>query len=58
MSPQNSRTWHKKWGSYGSEDGQFKDPEHLAVDSDGNVYVSDKLNNNIQVFAPVDAMID
>jgi len=41
-----------KWGSYGSGEGQFKDPEHLAVDSDGNVYVSDKANNNIQVFSP------
>lgn len=42
-----------KWGSYGTGDGQFKDPEHLAVDSDGNVYVSDKANNNIQVFKPL-----
>ena len=29
-----------KWGSYGSGDGQFVDPEHLTVDSEGNVYVS------------------
>ena len=42
-----------KWGSYGTGDGQFRDPEHLAVDSDGNVYVTDKDNNNIQVFKPV-----
>jgi DNA-binding beta-propeller fold protein YncE len=26
------------------------DPEHLAIDSEGNVYVSDRGNNNIQVF--------
>ena len=43
-----------KWGSYGTGDGQFIDPEHLALDSDGNVYVSDRGNNNIQVFKPVD----
>ena len=36
-----------KFGSAGSGDGQFTDPEHLAVDSDGNVYVTDRKNNNI-----------
>lgn len=41
-----------KWGSYGKGEGQFIDPEHLAVDSQGKVYVSDARNNNIQVFAP------
>jgi tripartite motif-containing protein 71 len=46
-----------KWGSYGSGDGQFVDPEHLAIDSEGNVYVSDRYNNNIQVFAPVNRTI-
>jgi tripartite motif-containing protein 71 len=43
-----------KWGSYGSGDGQFIDPEQLAVDSEGFIYVSDRENNNIQVFKPVD----
>ena len=42
-----------KWGSYGTGNGQFKDPEHLAVDSQGFVYVSDKDHNNIQVFKPM-----
>ena len=42
-----------KWGSYGKGDGQFRDPEHLAVDSQGNVYVSDRKNENIQVFEPI-----
>lgn len=45
-----------KWGSYGKGEGQFKDPEHLAVDSEGNVYVSDRSNNNIQVFAPISSI--
>jgi len=31
-----------KFGSSGSGDGQFTDPEHLAIDSDGNVYVTDR----------------
>ena len=42
------------WGSLGSGNGQFIDPEHLAIDSEGDVYVSDRGNNNIQVFKPVD----
>jgi DNA-binding beta-propeller fold protein YncE len=43
-----------KWGSYGTGDGQFIDPEHLAIDSKGYVYVSDRGRNDIQVFRPVD----
>jgi|GEM_PF-1772058 len=30
-----------KWGSFGSGDGQFYNPEAIAVDSSGNVYVAD-----------------
>jgi DNA-binding beta-propeller fold protein YncE len=40
-------------GSFGKGDGQFQDPEHLAVDSEGNVYVSDRKRDDIQKFAPV-----
>jgi hypothetical protein len=43
-----------KFGSLGKGDGQFTDPEHLAIDSDGNVYVSDGVANTITVFKPVD----
>ena len=49
----NNGNFITKWGSYGTGDGQFIDPEHLAIDSEGNVYVSDRANNNIQVFEPV-----
>jgi tripartite motif-containing protein 71 len=42
-----------EFGSVGKGQGQFRDPEHLAVDHDGNVYVSDRKNNDIQKFAPV-----
>jgi hypothetical protein len=47
-----------KFGSLGKGDGQFTDPEHLAIDSDGNVYVSDGVANTITVFKPVDLLQD
>lgn len=39
-----------KWGSYGSGNGQFYDPNGIAVDSDSNVFVADTYNNRIQKF--------
>ncbi len=42
-----------KIGTYGKAPGQLIDPEHLALDSNGNIYVSDRGNNRIQVFKPV-----
>ena len=41
-----------KFGSDETGAGQLEDPEHLAVDADGNVYVSDRKNNKILVYAP------
>jgi DNA-binding beta-propeller fold protein YncE len=42
-----------KIGTFGKEPGQLIDPEHLAIDYDGNIYVSDRGNNRIQVFKPI-----
>ena len=39
-----------QWGSYGPGDGQFRFPYSVAVDSEDNVYVTDKRNNRIQKF--------
>ena len=39
-----------KWGSYGTADGQFSIHIGVAVDSSGNVYVTDSANNRIQKF--------
>jgi DNA-binding beta-propeller fold protein YncE len=39
-----------KFGSDGA--GQLEDPEHLAVDTNGDVYVSDRKNSKILVFSP------
>src|SRR5690349_11075639 len=43
-------TFLTEWGSSGSGDGQFNDPEFLAVDANGNVFVPDASNNRIQKF--------
>ena len=42
----------REWGSEGSEDGEFRTPQCLSIDSKGNVYVSDYWNDRIQVFDP------
>lgn len=39
-----------KWGTFGSGDGQFKNPRGISIDSSGDVYVADANNNRIQVF--------
>ena len=40
----------KAWGTPGSGPGEFNLVHSLAVDSQGNVYVSDRENNRIQIF--------
>jgi tripartite motif-containing protein 71 len=37
-------------GSSGSGDGQFNDPEGIAVDSIGDIYVADSGNNRVEKF--------
>jgi len=39
-----------KWGSSGTADGQFSTPTGIAVDSAGNVYVSEGNGNRVQKF--------
>lgn len=39
-----------QWGSFGSGNGQFISPYHLAADASGNVYVADTGNSRIQKF--------
>ena len=42
-----------KWGSFGSGNGQFIGSSGIAVNSTGNVFVTDGENNRIQVFTPI-----
>ena len=45
-----SGTFLTKWGSLGSAEGQFINPEGVALDSSGNVYVAGANNHRIQKF--------
>ena len=42
----------KKKGGEGADDGSFGAPTSVDCDSQGRLYVSDYLNNRIQIFAP------
>jgi DNA-binding beta-propeller fold protein YncE len=39
------------FGKSGNGDGQFSKPEHVNIDSSGNVYVVDRGNQRMQVFS-------
>lgn len=44
-------TFIKQWGRYGTADGQFQQPTAIAVDSNGNIYVTEGgSNNRVQKF--------
>ena len=43
-------TFVTKWGTLGSDDGQFSSPFGIAVDPSGTIYVADHANDRIQVF--------
>ncbi len=40
----------KEWGQTGAEDGEFRDPHALAMDSQGRLFVGDRGNSRIQIF--------
>ena len=39
-----------KWGNQGSGNGQFQHPEHIGVDLNGNIYLTDRNNHRVQRF--------
>jgi len=42
----------KSFGTTGEDDGKFLNPNSLALDSNGNIFVADSGNHRIQVFDP------
>ena len=48
----------RQWGSFGSAAGQFMFPYGIAVAPSGNVYVTDQVNNRVEVFAPDGSFIN
>ncbi len=43
-------TFIKAWGETGGENGEFRDPHALAMDSQGRLFVGDRGNSRIQIF--------
>ena len=39
-----------QWGTKGVANGEFQGPSGLSIDSNDNIYVTDKNNNRVQVF--------
>jgi DNA-binding beta-propeller fold protein YncE len=46
----NNGVFVKGWGGPGGANGKFSDPKDVAVDSTGNIFVTDGHNNRIQKF--------
>ena len=47
-----------EWGSTGSEDGELRVPHALAMDSQGRLFVGDRGNSRLQIFAQDGTHID
>ena len=39
-----------QFGTYGSGDGQFKDPTDITIGKSDNIYVTDQNNNRVEIF--------
>lgn len=44
-------TYYSQWGTQGTNPGQFISPASMAFNSSGNIFTTDVMNNNIQVFS-------
>lgn len=45
------------FGGLGEQNGKFTRPSSIAVNSEGIIYIVDRLNNNIQLFKPTEFII-
>lgn len=44
--------WIASWGRVGTGEGEFRRPSGLAIGEDGEIFVTDSVNNRVQVFTP------
>ncbi|MGD8818064.1 MAG: peptidyl-alpha-hydroxyglycine alpha-amidating lyase family protein [Acidobacteriota bacterium] len=51
-------TFLMQWGETGGDDGEFRDPHALAMDSNGRLYVGDRANSRTQIFTQDGEYID
>ena len=51
-------TYIGHFGEYGWDDGQFRSPHGLAMDSQGRLFVADRGNNRIQIFTQEGEWLD
>ena len=51
-------TFIKAWGRTGSENGEFRDPHALAMDSQGRLFVGDRANNRVVVLSADDFSVE
>ncbi len=50
LSIKNGMKFESKFGLGGSGDGEFNYPQDITLDSNGNIYISDRTDNRIQKF--------
>ena len=43
-------TFLLEWGTTGGDNGEFREPHALAMDSQGRLFVADRYNNRLQLF--------
>jgi len=51
-------TFIMSWGNFGSDPGEFNVPHDIAMDSQGRVFVADRMNYRIQIFDQEGKFID
>ncbi|MFT4037176.1 MAG: PQQ-binding-like beta-propeller repeat protein [Thermomicrobiales bacterium] len=51
------RTFLSEFGSFGEDDGEFREPIQVLIGPDGNLYVIDTNRSDIQVFTPDGAFL-
>jgi sugar lactone lactonase YvrE len=51
-------SFRRQWGQYGAGPNDFDQPHGLAMDSKGRLYIADRSNNRIKIYAPDGTLVD